>query len=86
MSPEATTTPDAAAPLLIDAKTAAAALSIGSRTLWTLTRCEAIPSVRIGRRVLYRPGELAAWLDAGAPHEPGAAERVRRMIAKGVGR
>jgi len=65
-------------PLLIDAKAAAALLAISPRKLWTLTRCNAIPSRRIGRAVRYCPTELRLWVVAGCPTEPGAAERVRR--------
>ena len=65
-------------PLLIDAKAAAAMLAISPRKLWTLTRCNAIPSRRIGRAVRYCPSELRLWVVAGCPTEPGAAERVRR--------
>ncbi|MEM1331475.1 MAG: helix-turn-helix domain-containing protein [Planctomycetota bacterium] len=64
-------------PLLLDARRAAQMLSIAERTLWSLTKCDAIPSHRIGRRVLYRPAELSLWLDLGAPTEPGSAARVR---------
>lgn len=66
--------------LLIDAKSAAAMLSLGSRTIWSLTKCNAIPSRRIGRSVRYCPIELRAWITAGCPTEPGAAERVRNAV------
>jgi excisionase family DNA binding protein len=49
--------------LLLTAREAAAALSISERTLWTLTKCGAIAHVRAGRRVLYSPADLAAWID-----------------------
>ena len=68
--------------LLIDAKAAARLLALGARTLWTLTKCNAVPSRHIGRSVRYCPGELRAWIAAGCPTEPGSADRVR----KGVGR
>lgn len=67
-----------ATPLLIDARTAAESLNISARLLWSLTRRNAIPSRRVGRRVLYEPGELLAWVRAGCPTEPGAGDRVRR--------
>ena len=51
------------APLLLDAPAAARALSIGGRKLWELTNCRDIPSVRIGRRVLYDPEDLRAWIE-----------------------
>lgn len=71
-------------PLLIDAKAAAAMLAIGARTLWSLTKCSAIPSHRIGRAVRYCPDELRAWVAAGCPTEPGSAERVRAAMRKGA--
>ena len=33
--------------------------------------------------MLFDPRELRAWLDAGAPDDPGAAERVREAMRKG---
>ena len=63
--------------LLITAKEAAGRLGISDRTLWDYTNRGAIPCVRIGRLVKYRPHELIAWLDAGAPTEPGSAMRVQ---------
>lgn len=65
-------------PLLINAVDTAALLAISPRKLWTLTRCNAIPSRRIGRAVRYCPSELRLWVVAGCPTDPGAAERVRR--------
>jgi len=50
-------------PLLINAKDAARALSISTRKLWELTNCRKIPSIRVGRRVLYDPSDLRAWID-----------------------
>ena len=49
--------------LLLNAKTAARALSISTRKLWELTNCREIPCVRVGRRVLYDPSDLRAWID-----------------------
>ena len=50
------------APLLLDAKAAAKALSISERTLWGLTEPRGpIRCIRIGRAVRYSPGEL--WED-----------------------
>mgnify|MGYP006273519775 CR=1 FL=1 len=62
--------------LLVGAQAAASMLAISPRLLWSLTKRDAIPCRRIGRRVLYRPAELEAWLDAGAPTEPGAARGI----------
>ena len=52
--------------LLLDAHQAARALSISERTLWSLTDKGEIPSVRIGRRVLYDPRALRGWIDGQA--------------------
>ena len=49
--------------LLLDAHDVAKALSISERTLWALTDQGDIPCVRIGRRVLYDPRSLTAWID-----------------------
>lgn len=49
--------------LLIDAHETARALSISERTLWGMTNRGEIPSVRIGRRVLYDPRALRDWID-----------------------
>lgn len=76
--PSARKTPHAQDALLIDSKAAAKALGIGERTLWGLTRCDAIPVRRVGRLVRYCPEELRAWVAAGCPTEPGAADRVRK--------
>ena len=73
-------------PLLIEAKAAAAMLSLGARTLWSLTKCRAVPSHRVGRAVRYSPAELRAWVVAGCPSAPGAADRIRRDFANGVAR
>lgn len=71
--------------LLIDAASAAVILGIGTRTLWSLTARNALPVVRIGSRTLYRPDHLAAWLDAGAPDEPGAADKILRDLRRAGG-
>lgn len=68
--------------LLIDTKAAAAMLALGTRTLWTLTKCNAIPSRHIGRSVRYCPSELRAWISAGCPTEPGSADRVRKGVSR----
>ena len=70
-------------PMLIDADEAASELSLGARTLWSLTKCNAIPSRKIGRSVRYSPAELRAWVAAGCPTEPGAAARVRKGASHG---
>lgn len=66
--------------LLIDSKTAAGMLALGTRTLWALTKCNAVPSRSIGRAVRYSPAELRAWIAAGCPTKPGSANRVRKGV------
>ena len=49
--------------LLLNACDAAKALSISTRTLWTLTQPRGpIPAVRLGCRVLYDPITLGRWI------------------------
>jgi len=72
--------------LLINAKAAAKKLSLGPRTLWSLTNRRAVPSRKIGRSVRYCPDELAAWIEADCPTDAGAADRVRAAMRKGVRR
>lgn len=50
-------------PLLLNARNAARALSISERLLWTKTKSREIPCVRIGKRVLYSPADLEAWIE-----------------------
>jgi len=56
------------APLLVDAREAAALCGIG-RSLWLgLHSAGRVPlPVRLGRRVLWRREELADWIAAGCP-------------------
>ena len=68
---------DTAPPLLLTSAEAARTLRIWVRALWGLTKANSIPHVRIGRSVRYSPAALRAWIEAGAPTDPGAAERVR---------
>lgn len=72
--------------LLIDAKAAATILALGARTLWTLTKCGAVPVRRIGRSVRYCPAELRGWIAAGCPTEPGSADRLGLSQGTGPGR
>lgn len=69
LTPWPTTTPGPSATpeaptLACNAREAARMLSIGTRTLWTLTASGAIPVVRIGRAVRYRRADLEAFLAA----------------------
>lgn len=68
--------------LLIGSPEAARRLGIGTRTLWALTKCNAIPSHRIGRSVRYALAEIEAWVTAGCPTDPGSAARVRKGVAR----
>jgi predicted DNA-binding transcriptional regulator AlpA len=70
--------------LLIDTQAVCATLSLSPRTVWSLTNRGALPSRRVGRSVRYCPAELRAWVEAGCPTEPGAAERVRAAMRKGA--
>lgn len=67
-------------PLLIVAKAAAVKLALSPRTLWSLTKCNAVPHHRIGRAVRYSPAELEGWISAGCPTAPDSATRVRRSM------
>jgi len=51
-------------PLLIGIREAAQALGLSERTLWDLTKAGEIPHVRVGRRVLYDPNDLRAWVES----------------------
>ena len=74
----ATTT---AAPLLIDAREAAARLGIGRTKLYELHAAGAVPrAIRLGRAVRWRADELAAWVEAGCP------SRVEWETRRKVGR
>lgn len=47
---------------LLSAKETAAMLGVSQRTLYNLTRAGKLPAVRIGRRVLYRPADVEAYI------------------------
>ncbi|MEO1584200.1 MAG: helix-turn-helix domain-containing protein [Planctomycetota bacterium] len=69
---------------LLSAPVAARRLGIGTRSLGKLTAADAIPSHKVLRRRLYDPAELQAWLDMGAPAEPGSAAAVREAMRGGA--
>jgi excisionase family DNA binding protein len=48
---------------LLTVDQAAKALCISPRTVWTLTQEGALACVRIGRRVLYAPDDVRAFID-----------------------
>jgi predicted DNA-binding transcriptional regulator AlpA len=62
------------APLLVDARTAAAMLTISERTLWQLTHDGELPSVRINRAVRYDPRDLRDLIER--RKTPGVALKV----------
>ena len=50
--------------LLLSAREAAAALSICEKSLWNYSQPRGpIPSVKIGTRILYSPGDLQSWIN-----------------------
>lgn len=56
------------APLLLRASDAAALCNTSVRTWRAWDRTGRIPqSVRIGRKIFWRPDELMAWITAGCP-------------------
>jgi hypothetical protein len=65
MSTTASTDPNLPPTILFTRKQAAAALSIGERTLWALTWPRGpIRSVQIGRSVRYSADALRAWVES----------------------
>ena len=57
--------PFAAPAILLSAPDAARVLGISERLLWTYSRGEdPIPTIRIGRRVLYPVDDLRRWIEA----------------------
>jgi excisionase family DNA binding protein len=59
---------DAPAPLAVSVLDAALMLGVGTRTIWSLTAGGRLPSVRIGRRRLYRVEDLRRYLDGATEH------------------
>lgn len=56
------------APLLVDARAAAALRGVSRSMWWSLHAAGRVPiPVRLGRRTLWRAAELAAWIEAGCP-------------------
>lgn len=51
--------------VLLRAREAAATLGVSDRTLWSLAKAGQVPTVRIGRRVGFRPEDLKAFVAAG---------------------
>jgi predicted DNA-binding transcriptional regulator AlpA len=64
------------AKLLLTAPEAAQSLCICEKTLWSNTRPRGtIPAVRIGKRVLYDPRDLAQWINEQKERGDGMSER-----------
>ena len=55
--------PQTPEPLNVDRKEAARLLGISERLLWTWTKENRIPHLRIGTRVLYPLHRLRRWID-----------------------
>jgi predicted DNA-binding transcriptional regulator AlpA len=57
---------------LLIGDTASAALAAVSRATWHRLRAagKLPPSVRLGRKVLWRRAEVVAWIEAGCPDGP----------------
>ena len=53
-------------PMLISATKAAQQLGISPRHLWSLTKTGVVPCNRIGKRVMYSPALLQAWVNSSA--------------------
>jgi excisionase family DNA binding protein len=51
-------------PQLLTSKEAAARLRISERTLWTITKSSALPSIRIGRSVRYSLVDLEHYVES----------------------
>lgn len=49
-------------PLLIGYEDAAQSLGVAKITIAKMVMAKAIPHVRIGRRTLFRPADLKAWV------------------------
>lgn len=59
---------------------------LGPRTVWSLCRCNAMPHRRVGRAILFVVAEVEAWIDAGCPTRPNAADTIRESMRNGVSR
>lgn len=57
-------------PLAMRPKTAARAIGVSERTLWTLTKRGDIPHAKIGGCTVYPVAAILAYLDAITAHPP----------------
>ncbi|MCW5776505.1 MAG: helix-turn-helix domain-containing protein [Phycisphaeraceae bacterium] len=64
VAPQASAAPGDAEPLLMPSSRAHEMLGISSRQLCKMVAAKEVPHVRIGRRVLFSPRALEAWIDA----------------------
>ena len=55
-------------PLLLSSSEAAKALSISERSLWTLTKTEQIPCIKLGRSIRYSVDSLKDWINTHGQH------------------
>ena len=60
--------------LAVNLRQAAALLGVSDRTVWSLVQRREIPHLRLGKRLLFRPESLRAWL---CELERGAAPEQR---------
>lgn len=58
---------------LLDMGQVAEELNIGRTRAWELTASGRLPTVRVGRRVLVRPADLASFIDSLATRDGDAA-------------
>ena len=73
---ENSTTSGTIVPLLLSAKSAAKLCGVSRSHFLAMHSAGRVPlPVRLGRRVLWRSGELAEWIEAGCP----ARERWQNM-------
>jgi excisionase family DNA binding protein len=49
----------------MDAPSAARLIGLSERTMWRLVKSQAVPHIRIGRRVLFMRERLVDWLKEG---------------------
>ncbi len=57
-------------------------LGIAKRTLGKYTSIGAIPTQTLGRVRVYDAVEIEAYIEAGCPTTPGAAEAIRRKVCE----
>jgi predicted DNA-binding transcriptional regulator AlpA len=79
----ASDTNTATAPMMVRGIRAGCRLTgLGERTVWLLVNRNALPHRRVGRAIMFVPGEVAEWIRAGCPTESGASDRVRKGVAQ----